>query len=210
MLRVGLVGATASGKSTVARILSGHGIPVLDADREAHALYAPGSPLVATLVEEFGETVRGEAGGIDRRALGRIVFSDADRLARLEALVHPPLRVRLHRALAELAADGHDLAVLEAAVLLKWREAAGADSQPLVDRIVAVTARRELRLQRLMAKGLTEAEALSRLDRQVDEVRLRRIADFEIENNDDAHALRERVHLLAVMLRRLAADAARS
>jgi dephospho-CoA kinase len=198
MLRVGLTGGAAAGKSTVARRLSERGIPVIDADREAHALYAPGTELCRALVEAFGGEVAAEDGGIDRGALGRIVFADPARREALNALVHPPLIAALKARLRALAAEGHAAAVLDAALLLQW------DAPDLVDLVVGVTAPRAVRRERLERAGLTPKDAERRVDAQVDDLTLAERSDLLILNNGTPEALEAQADALAEELLRRA------
>ena len=89
MRRVALTGGIATGKSWVRRRFAHHGVPTIDADILAHAAVAPGTPGAARILERFGTAVRSAAGGIDRKALGLIVFSDEKARRDLEVIVHP-------------------------------------------------------------------------------------------------------------------------
>lgn len=176
MRRVGLTGGTGAGKSTVASFLRHHGVPVLDADRMAHELYAPGSSLLMTIAEEFGEQYITEKGALDRPALGKLVFENAAELEKLNRIVHPPLLAKIEEGFEQLEADGNDLAVLEAALILKWGRL------EFLDAVVGVVANRWVRLKRLMASGLDEDAAKARLDAQVDDDTIRQQCDYIIEN----------------------------
>ncbi len=201
MLRVGLTGAAGSGKSTVARGLARRGLPVVDADRVAHELYVPGSPLVARLAARFGSGILDPSGGVDRRALGARVFGDPEALAALDALVHPPLVEELGRRLAALEAEGEPAAVVEAALLLKW------SPLELVHLVVGVTAPRESRRARLVAGGLSPEAADRRLDAQVGEEELLRRSDIVIGNDRGLDALDAKIQALAdEILRRSGGD----
>ncbi len=198
MLVAGLTGAAGSGKSTVAAGLAARGLVVLDADKEAHALYAPGSDLARRLAERFGDGVLAPDGGIDRGALGRIVFADPRKRAELDALVHPPLLDGLRARLDALRARGETVAVVEAALLLRW------GPPDFVDLVVGVVAPREERRRRLVAAGLSPEAAGRRLDLQVDEAELVRRAEVLIRNDRDLNALQGEIEALARTLRRRA------
>lgn len=198
MLRVGLTGPSGAGKSTVARMLAARGIPVVDADRAAHELYRPGSLLVADLAREFGSDVLDPEGGIDRARLGGLVFAHPERLARLNAIVHPPLVRRVREELDALEAAGHRVGVVEAAVLLHW------DPLAFLDLVVGVTAPRSVRRRRLIESGLSGEAAEARLDRQVDESELARRSRFLLLNDRGLDRLDRQVEALARQLARLA------
>lgn len=93
-LRIALTGGIASGKSTVAALFAGLGVPVIDLDEIARAVVAPGTPLVARVLERFGAELRQADGSLDRRALRERIFSDADARRELEALLHPAILAR--------------------------------------------------------------------------------------------------------------------
>jgi len=157
MLRVGLTGGPGAGKSTVASLLFDDGFPVLDADKVAHELYVPKSIVVAELSRTFGSSVLTEAGGIDRKALGTLVFGNRDRLDQLNAIVHPHLLRELSRRLGAIEESGEAVGILEAALLLQW------GPPDFVDLVVVVEASPEIRRQRLIAGGLTPEDADRRL-----------------------------------------------
>lgn len=112
MLKVGLTGGIGAGKSEVSRLLVEHGAVLIDADRIAREVVAPGTPGLAAVVAAFGEDVLAEDGGLDRPKLGSIVFADPDRLAVLNSIVHPLVGARsreLESAAAEDAVVVHDV-----------------------------------------------------------------------------------------------------
>jgi dephospho-CoA kinase len=198
MLRVGVTGPAGAGKTTVARGLEARGFPRLDADRMAHALYVPGSPLVRAIAAELGAAVLDARGGIDRAALGRLVFADARARAALDAIVHPALIAAIRDAQQAQARAGVLVSVLDAALLLQW------SASHLVDVVVGVLAPRGDRLRRLRALGLAREDAERRLDLQVAEEDLRRSADLLVENGESREALETRIEELARILRRRA------
>jgi dephospho-CoA kinase len=196
MLRVGLTGPAGSGKTTVAGLLAGRGFPVVDADRVAHELYVPGSPLVRALVRAFGRDILLPGGIVNREALGRLVFADPDRLAQLDRIVHPPLLDELARRFTQWERGGEPVGILEAAVLLQW------GPPKFIDLVVGVTAPRALRVERLVFAGLEHLEAEHRADAQVSEEELAEKADILIENAGGLDRLQERVDELEKDLRR--------
>ena len=198
MLRVGLTGPAGSGKSTVARIFAAQGWPIIDADRVAHELYVPGSAIVRELASAFGSDVVAPDGTIDRGALGRQVFFRSDARETLNRIVHPPLLDALRARLSHLETTGVGIAVLEAALLLQW------DSEGLVDVVVGVWATRAVRLERLVASGLSPEAATLRADLQVTEDKLRDRADTLIENNGSTSDLEAEVKRVIADLKRRA------
>lgn len=191
----GLTGGLASGKSTVARILASHGIPVVDADGVSRGQVRPGSPVLQALVREFGAGVLSPGGTLERRALGAIVFGDPERLSRLNALTHGAVIEEIARRLRVLAEGGCRRAVVESALLFET----GLDAA--LGRVVAVIAPVEERVRRAQARdGLTEDEVLARIASQVsDDVRAARAA-IVIPNDGPLDWLSSRSHALAVRI----------
>lgn len=173
-LRIGLTGGLASGKSTVARRLAEAGYRVVDADRLVAELYRPGEPGVRAVADLFGLELLDAEGGVDKARLAELVFADRAQLARLEAAVHPLVRERFQQI-----ADGLDggVAVLEATRLVE------AGFAPDFDLVVAVEAPLDLRLQRAVARGLSEDDARARLAAQGDGHE-RRLAAHHLIDND--------------------------
>lgn len=163
MLTVGLIGPTGAGKSVVAGTLEALGAEVIRADEVSRQVLAPGSAELGEVVGAFGEAVLDERGALRRRVLGRVVFGDAEARRRLEAIVHPAMVQRMSRRLAELreCEPQPRLVVIEAANLVEM----GAEE--LAEVLVKVTAPREERLRRLMARdGLSREEAEERIGAQ--------------------------------------------
>jgi dephospho-CoA kinase len=200
MLRVGLTGPAGSGKTTIAAMLAEAGCPVVDADRAAHDLYVPGSELVGELARAFGADILGPDGGVNREALGRVVFASPTARERLNALVHPPLVAQLKRRLDALERGGSRIAILDAALLLQWT------ADRVVDVVVGVWAPRDARLARLIASGVPPEVAAGRVDAQMTEADLRRHADILIENIGAPDDLRMTVERLLKDLKRRSAS----
>ena len=144
MLRVGLTGGIGCGKSTVAAMMAELGCHVLNADKMAHALIAPGKPAYDDVVRKFGTDILAPDGSVDRARLAAVVFADAGKLASLNAIVHPRVLRELDRELDRLARlDPHGVAVVEAALLIE------SGYHKTLDRIILVTCTREQQLERL-------------------------------------------------------------
>ncbi|MCL9794685.1 dephospho-CoA kinase [Frankia sp. AgKG'84/4] len=182
---MGLTGGIGSGKSAVSARLEGRGATVIDADRIAREVVAPGTPGLAAVLAAFGPAVAAPDGSLDRPALGRVVFADPAARARLEAIVHPLIRARTQQRIAGLDPDGiavHDIPLLV--------ETGAAGSYDLV---LVVEAPRELRLERLAGRGLPRDEALARMSSQASDEQRRAVADVVIDNGGDLADLDTRV-----------------
>ncbi|MBI2369161.1 MAG: dephospho-CoA kinase [Deltaproteobacteria bacterium] len=179
MLLVGLTGGIASGKSTVSRMLQERGAVVVDADRIAREVVAPGSPAFAAIVAAFGHDVVSDDGALDRRRLGEIVFADPARRRDLEAIVHPQIIGAIRRQVREIQARTPDaLVVIDGALLIE----AGFHRE--VDVVVLVSASRAHQMERLIQRdGLSPAEAAQRLDAQLPLEEKARYAHFVVSTD---------------------------
>lgn len=175
-LALGVTGGIACGKSEVGRVLRLCGVPVLDADDVAHDLMRPGRPVHRRVVRRFGRGIVGPSGAIDRAALGRIVFADAEALSELNALVHPAVRRARDRWLREALRRHPAAAVI---VPLLYETGAG----DAFDAVICVSAPRREVMRRLRARGLTVAAAAQRIRAQMPLREKRRRADQVIEND---------------------------
>ncbi|WLQ43676.1 dephospho-CoA kinase [Streptomyces laculatispora] len=186
MLKVGLTGGIGAGKSEVSRLLVGHGAVLIDADRIAREVVEPGTPGLTALVEAFGTGILTPEGTLDRPKLGSIVFSDAERLAALNAIVHPLVGARS----AELErAAGPDSVVVHDVPLLTENGLA-----PLYDLVVVVDAAPGTQLERLVRlRGMTESDARARMAAQATREQRLAVADLVIDNDGPVEALEPQV-----------------
>ncbi|MFE9168512.1 dephospho-CoA kinase [Streptomyces kebangsaanensis] len=186
MLSVGLTGGIGAGKSEVSRLLVECGAVLIDADRIAREVVAPGTPGLQAVVDAFGRDVLAEDGSLDRPRLGAIVFADPEKLAVLNAIVHPLVGAR-SRALQEAAAG--DAVVVHDVPLLTENGLA-----PLYDVVVVVDASPETQLDRLIRlRGMTEEDARARMAAQATREKRLEIADIVIGNDVPLERLEERV-----------------
>lgn len=207
---VGLTGGIGSGKSTVAGLLAALGAEVIDADAIVRELQAAGGPLLREMVAEFGEQILDARGELDREALGRVVFADPAKRARLGALVHPKVGVEMMRRLGEAKARSVPLVVLDIPLLLEGRTSGrgGASTLPF-DAVVVVWAPEELQLERQMrrdARGRDDALARIRAQMPLDEKR--GLADFVIDNSGSPEETARQVRALYARLVRPSVDGA--
>lgn len=186
-LVIGLTGEIGAGKSTVARRLEELGATVIDADRVGHeVLKQPDT--IETLTEAFGNEMLAADGSIDRRKLAEIVFADPQARTRLERIVHPRMVEQFEAQIARAQTDSSTAVTLDAAILYE----AGWDS--LCDRVLVVTAPRQMRLQRLAAsRGWSEHDLSTRERAQAPIESKRRRADAVIENAGSPAACLEQV-----------------
>ncbi|NLU67537.1 dephospho-CoA kinase [Streptomyces sp. HNM0574] len=194
MLKVGLTGGIGAGKSEVSGLLGAYGAVIVDADRIAREVVAPGTPGLAAVVAEFGEEILAPDGTLDRPKLGALVFADTDRLAALNAIVHPLVGARsaeLEEAAGEGAVVVHDVPLL-----------AENGLAPLYDHVVVVDATPETQLDRLVRlRGMDEAEARARMAAQATREERRALADTVIDNDGPLELLEPQVRKLWELLR---------
>ena len=179
ILKVGLTGGLATGKTHVARRLAELGCHVLSADELGHAVLLPGGEAYNDVVGEFGAGILAPDGRIDRRQLAAEVFGRPERLEKLNSLVHPHVFQREEAWFSDLeAADPGSVAVVEAAILIE------TGSYKRFDRLIVTVCSPELQVQRHMERsGETEAETRARLARQMPLETKRRYADYVIDTS---------------------------
>ncbi len=187
MLRVGLTGGLASGKSTVAEILADLGAAVLDADEIVRALYREGGAGAAAARDLFGDSVLGPDGRVDRTRIAAIVFSDPAARHALEARIHPLVGEERGRFFAQAEKSGAPVAVVEASQLLE------AGTQSDYDRVLLVMAPEEERIRRWGDRGGDPEDARRRISAQIRAEIARERADDVIVNNGTLEDLRRKV-----------------
>lgn len=189
MLKVGLTGGIGSGKSEVSKRLRERGAVVIDADRIAREVVEPGTPGLAAVVAEFGEDVLLPSGALDREKVGRIVFTDPDRLAALNAIVHPLVGERMQELMDAAPADA---VVVYDVPLLAENGLAG-----MYDEVVVVDAPEEVQLDRLVARrGMTEEDARARMANQASRADRRAVATHVIDNSGTLADLKTQIDAL--------------
>jgi dephospho-CoA kinase len=176
MLRIGLTGGIASGKSTVASMLRDLDCPVLAADALGHELLEPGQTAYAEVVREFGIDILDSYGNVDRTALGEIVFADEERRKKLNGILHPRIREIIEKWFTALdQPGGPELAIVEAALIIE----AGFNQN--LNKLIVCWCRRAQQVERLLERGLTEEQALQRIAAQMPMEEKRSLADETID-----------------------------
>ncbi|HVG20107.1 MAG TPA: dephospho-CoA kinase [Blastocatellia bacterium] len=189
MLKVGLTGSIAVGKSCVLSILRELGCVTFDADRIAHSVMGPGRMAYEDIVREFGRAVLAADGSIDRAKLGAIVFADAARRERLNRIVHPRVIEEQDRLLGEAeTADPDAIAVVDAALMIE------SGGYKRFDKLVVVYCDRETQIERLMRRNqITPEDAERRVAAQMPSEEKRRYADYEVNTSGTMEETRKRV-----------------
>ncbi len=188
VLKVGLTGGIGSGKSEVSALLASYGAVVVDADLVAREVVAPGSDGLARVVAEFGTDVLLADGSLDRPALGTLVFGHPERLAALNAVLHPLIAERTRERFAEAEAAGAAVVVHDVALLVENGLAPGYDA------VVVVAAEPATQLDRLVRRrGMTEADARARLAAQSSLADKLAVATDVVRNDGPREALAPQV-----------------
>src|SRR5882762_263300 len=197
MLRLGLTGGIASGKSAVAAMLRELGFSVLDADSLAHKLIEPGQPAYNEVLQEFGDAVLAPDARVDRAKLSTIVFQDRAKLDRLNAIVHPRVAEFVFRQFDEWQRAGtRDAGFVEAALLIE------SGIHKKLDGLVVAWCEPEQQLQRLLDRGLSESEARRRIAAQLPFFFNDTATTEKIDCSGSLEATRRQVETLAAKLRR--------
>ncbi len=190
MLLVGLTGGLGAGKSTVAGMLAGRGAIVVDADHLARDAIAPGTPGHRKVLEIFGDEVVSASGEIDRETLARVVFADREKRRALESVTHPEV-FRLLAEIVETYRDTQAIVVFDAALIIE------SGFHEACDVLVVVSAPPEQQVERVAReRGMSGAEATSRLAAQLSPERREALADIVVRNDGDLAALEAEVDRL--------------
>ena len=196
MLRVGLTGGIATGKSTVARMFRRLGVRTMDADAITHGLQQPRSLIWKKIVGAFGRDILCPDLSLDRRKLGEIVFSDPEKRALLEQIMHPAVIAEEEELMSEWERSGDvDLVMVEEALLIE------SGSYRRYGRIVLVVAPEKIQIERLKERGFTEEEAKSRIRSQMPLSEKMKWADYVIDNSGDRSGTERAVERIYQQLR---------
>lgn len=188
MRLIGLTGGVGSGKSEAARCFLEFGLPVIDADKVGHDVISPGGAAAEAVTEAFGPDVTVD-GVIDRAKLAEVVFRDVAARRKLNDIVHPAIMLEVGTRCAQLADDGHDVVLVEAALL---GERGARD--PWLSGLILVTCPRALRIERLAAiRGMLPDDTERRMAAQTSPEQKVAFADWVIDNSGTLDALRARV-----------------
>ena len=189
MLKIGLTGSIAVGKSAVLSILAELGCVTFDADKIAHSCMEPGREAYDDIVREYGREVLADDGSIDRVKLGAIVFADAGRRKRLNDIVHPRVIEEQNRLLTEAEArDPEGIAVVDAALMIE------SGGYKRFDKLIVVFCEPEIQIERLMRRNrITREDAERRVAAQMPSDEKRRYADYEIDTSGSLEDTRRKV-----------------
>ena len=196
MTIIGLAGGSGSGKTTVSRLFSQYNVLPVNTDEIYHNLTSSNTPCLSSIVEEFGDCVLNEHGTLDRKALGAIVFSDQEKLGRLNTISHYYVLCAVRDIISVAEKQGYIGVMVDAPLLFE----SGFDEE--CDVIVVVTAGREKRLERITARDkISVADATKRIKNQLSDEFLSSRADFIITNNGTLDDLKEQVERVVDLIK---------
>ena len=203
MLRVGLTGGIGCGKSTVAAMMRELGCHIIDADEMAHALIARGTPACIEIRRQFGPGVFASDGSIDRARLASLVFADGQKLAALNAIVHPAVLSQIDKEFKRLSAiDPRGVAIVEAALLIE------SGYHLRLDRLILVSCTREQQMERLtnptFGRAMSREQAEQRIASQMTLEQKRKLAHEEVDCSGSLDYTRKQVQILVGRLTRMA------
>jgi dephospho-CoA kinase len=200
MLRVGLTGSIAVGKSFVAGVFAELGCRVLDADQTAREVVSPGSPGLEAVAKAFGKDVLDDDGSLNRQQLGALVFADDQKRQQLNFLLHPFIIARQDEILREWEReDPERIGIVDAALMIE------SGGYKRFDKLIVVHCRPEVQLQRLMLRNdLSREEAQRRIDSQMSQEEKKKFADYLIDTSDGHDSARAQTIEVYHKLRRVA------
>lgn len=178
MITFGLTGGIASGKSTVTKTFKAHGIPMVDADIVAREVVKPGTKGLKIIVDTFGEEYLLEDGNMNRPMMAELVFKDKDKLKIMDKIMLPLIREESARQINNFHYCGHSIVGYDAALIVEMGNA------KVYDLLIVVHCRLEQQLERLMRRnGLTEAQAMSRINAQSSVAQKLELANYAIDTS---------------------------
>jgi dephospho-CoA kinase len=196
MLKVGLTGGIATGKTTVASMLRDHDVPVLDADPLGHELLEPGQAAYDEIVAVFDEDILDADGKVNRAKLGGVIFADPQKRARLNQILHPRILEVVQKWFAALdEPDGPELAVVEAALIFE------AKYNQNLDKLIVCWCEPKQQMERLTLRGLSLEEAQQRIAAQMPLDQKRKLADEVIDCSSSIEETQRQVDLTVEKLK---------
>lgn len=200
MLRVGLTGSIAVGKSFVTSILASLGCHTLDADETAREVVLPGSPGLEAVARAFGRDILNADGALNRRHLGELIFGDDEKRQRLNHILHPFIIARQDEIMREWEREEpQGIGIIDAALMIE------SGGYRRFDKLIVVHCRPEVQLERLMLRNsLSRDEAQARIDSQMPQAEKQRFADYLIDTSDGFEPTRTRTNEVYNELSRLA------
>ncbi|MCJ0433590.1 dephospho-CoA kinase, partial [Clostridioides difficile] len=188
MLILGLTGGIGCGKSSLSNIFRNLNIPIVDADIISRKIFED-KLLLEKVFVHFGQSIKNDDGTLNRKALGKIVFSDEEKLKELNNLTHPRIREKIISEIEKLRKKGENIVVLDAAILVE------SGFLDMVDKLLVVTCKQEVQISRIQKRdNCSEQEALSRINSQMSQEEKSKYGDYIIDNSGTITELESKAH----------------
>ncbi len=189
MIVLGLTGSIGCGKSSLSKILQKENIDIIDADIIARQIYDD-EGLLSKIYKEFGQTIKNEDGSLNRKALGKIVFSDNEKLIKLNKLTHPRIRQNVSDKIEECKVKNKQIVVLDAALLIE------SDYMNFIDKLLVITCNQDIQIERIKKRdNCSTDDALSRINSQMKQEDKIKYADYVIDNSGSLDELEKEVYI---------------
>lgn len=189
MLILGLTGNIGCGKSSLSHIFNNEGIDIIDADIIARQIYDDEN-LLKKVYDTFGDDIKNEDGSLNRKALGKIVFNDDEKLIQLNKLTHPAIRQKVSDQIDEYKKQDKKIVILDAALLVE------SDYLNFIDKLLVVTCEEKIQIERIKKRDNCSTEdALSRIKSQMTQEDKAKYADYIIDNSDTIDELRKKAFI---------------
>ncbi len=189
MIVLGLTGSIGCGKSSLSQILQKENIDIIDADIIARQIYDD-EDLLSKIYKEFGQTIKNEDGSLNRKALGKIVFSDNEKLIKLNKLTHPRIRQNVSDKIEECKVKNKQIVVLDAALLIE------SDYMNFIDKLLVITCNQDIQIERIKKRdNCSTDDALSRINSQMKQEDKIKYADYVIDNSGSLDELEKEVYI---------------
>lgn len=188
MLILGLTGGIGCGKSSLSNIFRNRNISIVDADIISRKIFED-KLLLEKIFVHFGQSIKNDDGTLNRKALGKIVFSDEEKLKELNNLTHPRIREKIISEIEKLRKKGENIVVLDAAILVE------SGFLDMVDKLLVVTCKQEVQISRIQKRdNCSEQEALSRINSQMSQEEKSKYGDYIIDNSGTITELESKAH----------------
>lgn len=185
---IGLTGGIATGKSTADKFFERKGIPIIDTDQIAHHIYDPGKIAWQEIKDEFGEQVVNFDQTINRQVLGKIVFSDPDKMQKLNHITHPQVLIEVRNKITEFEKVDTPIVVLDVPLLYE------SGYENLCDQVIVITLPEKLQIKRLIKRNnLNYEEALKRINSQMPLAQKAKLADYVVDNSGSVNDLEDKL-----------------
>ncbi|GAA0862316.1 dephospho-CoA kinase [Paraclostridium tenue] len=195
MLVIGLTGNIGCGKSSLSKILRQNSIDVIDADIISREIMDNKS-ILTEIFNSFGEQVKRENGTLDRKKLGSIVFTNDEKLIKLNNITHPAIKKEIKKRIEDIKANNRNIVIVDAALLIE------VNFLDLVDKLIVITCDEKIQIERIISRdNFTREEAISRIKSQMSQGEKLKFGDYIIDNSGDMNDLKYKANKLITYIK---------